>query len=102
MIGRPGGTPPGRPITALNRVGRHFGYSSSSHGNLAVNKARYLYFRYSFVFPGSEVATLTYKDVDKVQVKDVTSGAEMVGHIGQSEAFISLKVVYTNSTYNYL
>ena len=29
-----GCVPPGRPVTALNRVGRHFGYSSSSHGLL--------------------------------------------------------------------
>ena len=34
VIGRPGSDEPGRPITVLNRVGLHFGYSSSSHGDL--------------------------------------------------------------------
>ena len=33
-IGRPGSGEPGRPFTALERVGRYFDYSSSSHGLL--------------------------------------------------------------------
>ena len=37
MIGRP---EQGRPEKALNRVGRHFGYSSSSHGLLVKGLVR--------------------------------------------------------------
>ena len=45
VIGRPGGVPPGRAITALNRMGRHFGYSSSSHGLLDVVILSYFKFK---------------------------------------------------------